>query len=382
MSKIDILEENKDKVLRMLAQGRNPEQVAYKFGVSERTLWYWLKSKGVTVTELREQYRREKEALIRKGIEDMDKIKETPVDYHEFINLPSVRTFLEEMKASNLDERYVSYMMHKLWDCIKTLNIHPELLDKDLANKYLLSIQDKGYKDTTVLVIKNALRQWLKFLGKPIPRSLKSKEYDGKYKTCYLNVKDRLEFLRTAKKLYPNEYQRIRAICEFLFYTGSRSEALLNVKFREEENHVKAITLEKGKGGKIQWEKIISKELYYQVKDLLPLRNGERDKVREIFKNIIKEMNCDSMVKEYGVKHPIHIWRHTACVSCLQAFNWNIYVVGKLLGWKNPKMIISVYGDIPPETLMKLALGEKVETPPFRFLYNSYLETARNEGLI
>jgi integrase len=373
------LDQVKDKVLAMIKQGRKPEHIAVKFGVSERSLWYWLKKNNISISQLREETKKQKEELLRKGIEEIDKALQVPIDFNEFLNLSSVKTFIEELKASNLNKRYINYVLKKIYDCSKTLEVHPEVLDKDLVNKYLAGLEAGT---STIQNVKNALRQWLKFLGKPISKSLGLKEYDGKYKQAYFNVKERLEFLRTAKKLYPEQYEKIRDIILFLFYTGSRAEALTNVQFREEENHAKAITLEKGKGGKIQWEKTISKELCNNVKKYLPFNNGDLMKFREIVKTIIANMECNEISKKYGLEHPLHIWRHTACVSCLYAFNWNIYVVGKLLGWKNPKMIINVYGDIPSEILMKLALGEKVETPPFQFLYNDYLKQAINEGLL
>lgn len=377
----DVLEQNKDKVIKMLAQGRNPEIVSARFGVSERTLWNWLKKNNITVSSLRENYQRQKLELIKKGLDDVDKLKSTPVDYEEFINLESIKKFVEEQRASNNSEDYINSTLKYIFDICQTLNIHPELLDAELVNKYIVNVKDK-YKDTSIQRLKACLRQWLKFLNKPIPKSLSIKEYDGKYKQAYLNVEERLEFLRTAKKLYPDEYKKIKAIAEFLFYTGSRSEALQNVKFKPEEECVKVITLEKGKGGKIQWEKTITKTLYEEVKNYLPLNNGDLNKLRDIFRNIIAESQINDIAKKYGFEHPLHLWRHTACVSCLYAFNWNIYVTGKLLGWKNPKMIINVYGDIPSNILVKLALGEKVETPPFQFLYNSYLEQAKAEGLV
>ena len=89
------------------------------------------------------------------------------------------------------------------------------------------------------------------------------------------------------------------------------------------------------------------------------------------------------MTKKYALAHPIHVWRHTAANDLLEATEWNLMIVAKRLGWKNPSMIVNVYGDMDKAALLKIS-GYNTGFKPakFEFLHGEYYERAKAEGLI
>ncbi|MHA1482499.1 MAG: tyrosine-type recombinase/integrase, partial [Candidatus Heimdallarchaeaceae archaeon] len=209
---------------------------------------------------------------------------------------------------------------------------------------------------------------------------------------AWFDENDRFNILKTAKSMLKDkEYDLLRGALMFLFYTGSRAEALKNVRFEERKIKVNgkeliaviAITLEKGRHGKKQWEKPIKTEIYFKyIKGRLPISEKEIRWLRRVLKRIYEKCIDKNSVKyEYAMKHSIHIWRHTAAMTLLHATDWNIGLVAEILGWENPEILFQIYGRMPPEKKIAVVYGIEYEKPKFEFL-SELEEKAKRLGLL
>ncbi|CCG27846.1 hypothetical recombinase [Alphaspiravirus yamagawaense] len=382
----NVLDLRRDEVLELLGRGIPAEDVAKKFGVSRRTLYRWLERQGLTVQKIREEYQKLKEERERRKRERLAAIGEIPEDFEKFVEIEEVRKFLDWLKARRVTTAVdIVRTLHRV--CLD-LGIHPMLLLEDEGKEKLTSLLAKYnemYKKWTVESIKANLRLWYKFNEKMPPAILSLEAYKSNMAhLAWFNVSDRAVILETAFRLLDKEqFDKVRAALLFLFYTGSRAEALTNVRFEAREVQVDgkritaiiAITREKGRHGKKQWEKPLHPVIYEKyIKGRLPFSQAELKWLRRVLKAIYREAlkGQESSVKyEYAMKHVIHIWRHTAAMSMLHATDWNVGLVAEILGWESPDILLKIYGRMPPEWKIAQALGVTVERPPFRFVYGN-----------
>ena len=387
---MDVLDARREEVLELLGKGVPVEEVAKKFGVSRRTVFYWLKQNNISVKKIREEWKRKleekekekKERLATKGL--------IPEDFDEFMKLEEVKKFYEWLRARNVTtSEDIVRTLHKV--CMK-LNIHPNMLLEDEGKEKITSLlANAQYSKQTLESIKAHLRLWFKFNEKQPPAILALERYKSKIAhLAWFDEEERFKILVEAKNY--KEFDLIRACLLFLFYTGSRSEALKNVRFEErrikvngkEVTAVIAITQEKGRHGKRQWEKPIKPEIYYKyIKGKLPISEKELKLVRRLLKKIYdKVIDKNSVKYEYAKKHPLHIWRHTAAMTLLHATDWNIGLVSEILGWDNPEILYQIYGRMPPEKKVAVVYGVEFKKPKFEYVSGEYLEKAYELGLL
>ena len=390
-----VLDQRKEEVLELLGKGIPADEVAKKFGVSRRSLFYWLKKQGISVRQLQEQYKKEKEEKERAKKEKMARLGAVPTSFEDFIKLEEVRKFYDWLRARNVTtSEEIVRTIHKV--CME-LNTHPLMLleeeGKDKLTSFLAEAKER-YAKQTLESYKAHLRLWYKFNEQQPPAILTLERYKSKIAhLAWFDVEDRLRILETARKmLKADEYDKLRATLMFLFYTGSRAEALKNVRFEERKIRVNgkeivaviAITHEKGRHGKKQWEKPIKPEIYFKyIKGRLPIAEKELKWLRRVLKKVYDEVLDKNSVKyEYAIKHPIHIWRHTAAMTLLHATDWNIGLVAEVLGWENPEILFQIYGRMPPEKKIAVVYGVEYEKPKFEYVYGEWEKKAKELALI
>ena len=413
-----VLDQRKEEVFELLGRGIPAEEVAKKFGVSRRSLFYWLKKQGVTIKQLQEEYRKKLEEKERAKKEKMARLGAVPTSFEEFLKLEEIKKFYDWLRARNVttSEEIVG-TIHKV--CME-LNIHPLMLleeeGKDKLTSFLAEAKER-YAKQTLESYKAHIRLWYKFNEQQPPAILTLERYKSKVAhLAWFDAEDRLRILETAKKmLKTDEYDKLRAALMFLFYTGSRAEALKNVKFEERKIKVNgkeipaviAITLEKGRHGKKQWEKPIKPEIYFKyIKGRLPFSEKElkwiRNTLKKIYMKIAEEegLKVEEVIENkgrrkrkkyivhgsikltYALNHQIHIWRHTAAMTLLHATDWNIGLVSEILGWENPEILYQVYGRMPPEKKIAVVYGVEYEKPKFEYVYGEWEKKARELGLL
>lgn len=390
-----VLDQRKEEVFELLGRGIPAEEVAKKFGVSRRSLFYWLKKQGVSAKQLQEQYKKEKEEKERAKKEKLVKLGTVPTSFEDFLKLEEVKKFYDWLRARNVTTAEdIVRTIHKV--CLE-LNIHPlQLLEgegKDKLTEFLASAREK-YAKQTLESYKAHLRLWYKFNEKQPPAILTLERYKSKIAhLAWFNEEERFNMLKAARKmLKAEEYELFRAAVMFLFYTGSRAEALKNARFEERKIKVNgkeipaviAITREKGRHGKKQWEKPIKSGIYFRyIKGRLPIAEKELKWLRRTLKKIYGQVLDKNSVKyEYAMHHPIHVWRHTAAMTLLHATDWNIGLVSEILGWENPEILFQVYGRMPPEKKIAVVYGVEYERPKFEFLWGELEKKARELGLL
>ena len=390
-----ILEQRKEEVFELLGRGIPAEEVAKKFGVSRRSLFYWLRKQGVSIKQLQQEYKKKQEEKEAKKREKLAKLGAVPTNFEEFLKLEEVKKFYDWLRARNVTtSEEIVRTIHKV--CME-LNIHPLMLleegGKDKLTSFLAEAKER-YAKQTLESYKAHLRLWYKFNEQQPPAILTLERYKSKIAhLAWFNEEERFKILEAARKmLKAEEYELFRAAVMFLFYTGSRAEALKNVRFEERKIKVNgkeipaviAITQEKGRHGKKQWEKPIKPEIYFKyIKGRLPIAEKELKWLRRILKKIYEQVLDKNSVKyEYAMKHPIHVWRHTAAMTLLHATDWNIGLVAEILGWENPEILFQVYGRMPPEKKIAIVMGIEYEKPKFEFVYGELEKKAVELGLL
>jgi len=403
-----ILDQRKEEVFELLGRGIPADEVAKKFGVSRRSLFYWLKKQGISVKQLQKQYKKEKEEKERAKKEKLAKLGAVPQSFEDFLKLEEVKKFYDWLRARNVTT--TTGIVRTLHKACLALNIHPlQLLEHEGKEKLTSYIADliEEYSENTINSVKAHLRLWYKFNEMQPPPILTLKRYKSKVAhLVWFDLRERFEILRVAREmLSAREYDLLRSAVMFLFYTGSRAEALKNVKFEErvykynvegksiEVKAVIAVTQEKGRHGKRQWEKPIPYEIYERyIKGRLPIAEKELKWIRKTLKEIYKKvLPKDSIkykfaVEGTGVKskipHEIHIWRHTAAIEFLNSTDWNVGLVSEILGWDNPEILYQVYGRMSVEKKVAIVYKVPIERPPFSFLHSDWKKKARELGLL
>ena len=390
-----ILDLRREEVFELLGRGIPANEVARKLGVSRRSLFYWLRKQGITIKQLQEEYKARKEEREKARKERIAKLGALPENFDDFVNLEEIKKFYDWLRARNVT--IAEDIVRTIHRVCKEMNLHPLMLleneGKEKLTSFLAKIREQ-YAKQTVESYKAHLRLWYKFNEQTPPAILALERYKSKIAhLAWFDENDRFNILKTAKSMLKDkEYDLLRGALMFLFYTGSRAEALKNVRFEERKIKVNgkeliaviAITQEKGRHGKKQWEKPIKTEIYFKyIKGRLPISEKEVRWLRRVLKKIYEKCIDKNSVKyEYAMKHSIHIWRHTAAMTLLHATDWNIGLVAEILGWENPEILFQIYGRMPPEKKIAVVYGVEYEKPKFEFLYGELEEKAKRLGLL
>jgi integrase len=401
---VNVLKSNWKAIVYDICSGLTASDIAVKYEVSERTFWYFLKALNITMREIQQACKEEKEfkemAKIEKMQKKMERMKILPTDFDQFIQIPSIQELMQQLRLKGDDEASIMRNIKAIYELCMYKSKHPDDITIDDILDFLdykrLEWMEKEKKDLRKPEVLSQfstqyispMRVWCQFKGLPIPPALKTAQYESPYRKVRITAEQRYQLLKYIYEKYPNEFKKIRAVLVFLYETGSRAQALRNVQFLETEEFgqkvVYAITEEKGKRTRIRWEKPINPKWWSFIKGYLPLSsNRQVEKVKKILKEAYEAVLPDGLTKKYALEHPLHVWRHTSANDLLEASNYNLMLVAQKLGWKNVQMIVNVYGTMDKAMLLKLS-GYSIEykTAKFEFLYDEWFEKAKQEGLI
>jgi integrase len=398
-----IIMRNWRAILKDVCFGLSAEDIATKYGFSRRSFFYFLERRGLSFKAIEEACKEEREAreVAKRELLQLkqQRLKVIPSTVEEAMRDTFIQELVEDLRAGNVKEKTLARYLSCYIDLMKTLEKHIEdVTEEDLRSYVAMKIEQAKANGNNVdspkflytfaTQVLTPLRVLAKFKGLPIRKYLKIPEYEGMYRNVRITPQERYMIIKYLKEHYPRDYEALRGLLILAYETGSRAEGLWKGELIKVQKFGISIwiyrTEEKGKRAKIVWEKLIKP---HWVEHIQPwLRKRKRygsERVNRILKEAYMNVVEDGLTKEYAMEKPLHVWRHTACNDLLEETGYNLMIVSKRLGWKNPSMIVKVYGDISEEMLLSLSgYGIKVERAKHEFLYNEWLERAKQEGLL
>jgi integrase len=308
----------------------------------------------------------------------------------QFEELPSVKSWILEMKARDITDDYIrthvntlrnicmgNFSWHKIdlvkegiW-CLK----HPDRFTLKDAMEVIAILKDKRM-DT--YLYKRALKDFLTskdvVIGKKIAVG-KSKSF-GKLAKLYVERPIIDEMLEWIKSIDFEAY-----LCDdFMFKTGTRLTASLKALIENSNLEQHTIRVyDKGRHslypeGK-EWEKYIPLKLWQGLKELIGKR--KTGKIFNIDKLELSNLNREALKRfvpelEPKIKMPNHFWRHMCIQHLLRITDWNYAVVAELVG-STVASLQESYGK-PPEAVVRewglkyMPTLEASETMPIQIL--------------
>lgn len=373
----------KEDVLKAIAkyQTTSPYELGEKLEVSHMTVYRILKK--IPEEEIT--------AMLQQLAEE--ELKPFEMEFEVFKTLPEVEEYIRTLQAQKLAKRYLNANIRGLWHLCVALKIRPKALTIEKLPKirnYLLDIEHGKIKSTlNITTLTKATRLWYLYsvgLAKEkLNKYISSiSPTVGKYAREKIPMELREQFLKElknylAEKNSLNEYPIYLSLVYWLFYTGTRIQASLNVNIEEitwkkDKGIVRVIDKGKHKLGRQKWDKIIIGELKKAIEYNLASRgNPKEGKLFPIGYDTAREV-FNAVYKRIGVKYksPMHIWRHTSAQELLDATGWNYDLVASILGWKDTRTLKACYGEMGEGVkinTLKKAMGEPIDEEPqiFRF---------------
>jgi len=347
--------------------------------MARSSLFYKLKRIGITYNDIVRGVLQEAEERLQRRIE-RGKVKRLPPrDKQEFLEREIVKKVIQRMKTEKLKQSHINRVINYWYRMCKVLGLAPEdFVDMereklwDLVTQYLSDRADEDIDIRNDISVIQGIQKWLGV--RILPPGITQKEYKGRYQQAEIDrehrekiVRDLLEQWRQTRD--PIYLKSIQAMA-FLFYTGSRRQALMNFiwgdlvriklkdftdKFGEDRFRVVS-TLEK-RG--IRWDKLIPYS-YYEILPNAPFSPTEVTKIARILKKHMMKYydEYNHHTQLYLQKSKVfHIWRHTACRTYLRAFKYNRSLVAKLLGWIKESNL-KIYGDFELFQLLNIMAEE------------------------
>jgi integrase len=404
----EIIIKNWKQIIWDICYGLSDRELGEKWGFTDRSFYNFLARRNLRLADIREACKKEEEIArltrIEKAREKALRLGRPPSSIEE-VKIELSELF-EELRAQGISNgvvtRYASTWLELAQFAGKPLT---NITVEDMRS-FLATMMEKWSKEGKDIRSKQVLSQFsvkyitplrvlAKYLGLPIKPFLKTVEYEGVYRHVRITVRERYEILRKLREMLPEKkYRIVRGLLVLAYETGSRATGLLRGELVKVEKFGMEVWMwksqEKGKRASITWEKPLKPQWVPYIKEWYEYVNRQEKKSYEILrrisvilKQVYKEVLEEGITKEYALQHPIHVWRHTATNDLLEETNYNLMVVSKRIGWKNPAMIVKVYGDMSEEMLLStLGYDIKVERARHEFLYGEWLEKARSEGLL
>ena len=377
----EVIRKNWRDIVYDIGVGLSASEVALKYGVSRRLLFKYLKLIGTSIDEIRKLVRQEEEMKKKTELEKVElkmvRLKVVPKNMEDFEKLVE---WSKRIKADLNSATYQKYMNIWLELCAFT-GKNPSDITKEDILEFLtykkLEWKEKG-KDLEDRVVKSLfsshiitpLRVFCSQQGIPIDRALKTTEYESPYKRVRISVEERFKILEFIEKHYPEKFERAKAVLFSAYYNAHRRNEFPTIMFEPQDGIV--IVYTKGKKG-LRYEKILRRDVYEIIRKHLPIGLSALQEIVNILKEAYEAVLKDGTVtKKYALEHPLHVWRHTACNDLIDYSDYNISLIMSTLGWKNPSMIVKVYGKATPDMIAR-ALGWKPGLKrPFEFIHNVY----------
>jgi len=365
------------ELLRRRGLQLTAQDIADELGLAFRTYYYYLEKAGVTYALIVNAVKTEAEEKMKEKLERREVKRLPPKSKEEFMERDVVKAVIDKLRVGNVSETQRNRVINLWFRLCRELDLSPEdFFDgEEIKQKILTWLSKKveqGYNKNSLIAGLQALQMWLE--APLLSAVIKQAEYKGEFTTAEIppHVRDKivLDLLKNGDELSKTT---IKALM-FLYYTGSRAEALTNyvveseitinnpdmVRALEENRFVVVKTEEKGKKGKkYTWSKLIPAS----YKPLLPprLTKADLEKVRKLLKHelmkYIDELNEDTKAYILDAKKSLHLMRHTSAREYLRAFKFNRYLVSKLLGWVKESNL-SIYGDYSLLELLTVSTEE------------------------
>jgi len=385
---------------------KNPKQsaedIAERLKIARSTFFYRLKKLGLTYNDIVKAVLQEAEEQFKRKIERRQAKRLPPKDKNEFLEREIVKKVIQRMKTAGLKQTHITRVINYWYRMCKALGISPEdFVDMDreqlwdMITQYLSDRADEDVDIRNDISILQTIQKWIG--ARILPPGITQKEYKGKYQEAEIDFEHRNKIVRDLLELYrqtrdPIYLKTIQAMA-FLFYTGSRRQALLNFvwgdvvriklkdfteKFGEDKFRVVS-TLEK-RG--LRWNKLIPYS-YYEILPNTPFSPTEVRRIAKILKQAMMKYydEYNRHTKMYLEKSKVfHVWRHTATRTYLRAFKYNRSLVAKLLGWIKESNLV-IYGDFELFQLLNIMAEEhdiKFVSPE---LYNEVRREILRAGL-
>jgi integrase len=321
-----------------------------------------------------------------------EQLKPYEMQKEVFMNLPEMQEYIKTLKTQKLAKRYLEGNLNGLWHFCVKFNIRPKALTIERlqwVRDRIQEIEEGKIKTIKPITIIKAIRLWYlysigiskeklnKYIGSISP-------IVGMYAREKILIEMREAFIKELKnycmeKGIMDKYPIYLSLVYWLFYTGTRIKASLNVNIqdiKELEGYSVVRVVDKGrhKLGREKWDKIIIHELDKAIKYNLESRgNPKEGKLFPLSYNDVR-LTFKAIFQRLGLKYkqPNHIWRHTAAQELLDATGWNYDLVASILGWKDTRTLKACYGEmgdsVRVNTLMgAMGLKPKEEPKPFRF---------------
>lgn len=392
----------------------SPSIVCLELGVSRRAVYRFI--------ERHPKSKEQAEAIIAEIGE-----KEFGIKFDTFENFQKIPSIIKwvrmyRRKPKMVAESKILTRQRELWHMCKYLKTHPMKVTPEQVAEIIVAQRDKTYR-----------RKVLKDKGQPIPDELKVIRGLGYYGQreawrSYFQMikgisglilsdmgidaqasfgygeqskerltqaqreafgKSILEVCKNPKyQLTNNHYVEGLAAAKFMYYTGTRRTACVDINFEHCRFELTPDmwmieVIDKGQRGGIKWEKILIGHSLNDLKSYISERFGIDSEFETRVPKEIKALFPSYFNREEfmttifrrvhdlaGIKTtiPCHIFRHTFAQDCLDATDWNYEMVATLGGWKNTKILKDAYGEMgrsPKIRGLRAAMGlpvVKVET--------------------
>jgi len=238
---------------------------------------------------------------------------------------------------------------------------HPErITQKDMKEyEFLMETHypslDKEYGSRVDMAsTRMSVRNWLIFFKQPndLISGKKSRTAGSlKYMTITKEqVQQIFDYLRESSRGFTDPYYQAYVAIKFIYQTGTRITATLNAELKD----MRLIEGEDAMGNMVQlgnitvldkgqktWQKKVTKELYYEIKNAAgkgatgidELFRITEDELRAISRECIKKF-APEIIREHPLVKVVHFWRHIMGQHMLEATNWNYGIVAAMGGWQ------------------------------------------------
>ena len=326
-----------------------------------------------------------------------EQLKPYEMEKETFLQLPEMQEYIKTLKTLKLNPLYEADKLRCLWIVCKHLKLRPKALTVEklpMLRDFILEIE-QGKINIGIIPrsIITALRLWYlysvgiskeklnKYIGSISPEV-------GKYARERIPIEKREQFILELQKYLAekgkiNEYPIYLSLIYWLFYTGTRIEATLNMTIEPNDQsgflileHDLAHVIDKGrhKLGREKWDKFIIGDLKEAI--MYNLQSRGNPKEGKLFLLTITEVRktFNDVYQRIGVKYksPCHIWRHTSAQELLDATGWNYDLVASILGWKDTRTLKACYGEMGDAirlNTLKKAMGMPIEEKPKEFKF-------------
>lgn len=167
--------------------------------------------------------------------------------------------------------------------------------NQENIDNYFLKVKEEKSRNTFNAIL-TALRSYCEFSRQEInfPKMRKQKKTTIKY---YIREEELNDFLRSI-------YEEDDLLIRFMFYTGARSQDVINVKKSDIDFKNKRVTFYNGKGDKDRVVPFTSKEYFKRLKSYCDVLEREKvfninqQRLQRLFKKIQKEHDLKDQVVE------------------------------------------------------------------------------------